>query len=190
MGYQEIQEQYVSELYGILQNADFIGYDKFLSNQKDLEIGEAATILMRGFLRYYRAQKGDYIAVFMEKALRHNPEWAMKEDPNNPLFRTALISGSVDLYNCYMEEVPGLDKNWFEAAIPVVMYYNQRLLDKSELVLIGRDYNTGIQENGRRCIDMEDYEIIDSTIVRYNQIIGLRRIIKDILIRSGRHVME
>ena len=70
------------------------------------------------------------------------------------------------------------------------MYYNQNLLDKSELVLIGRDYNTGIKENGRRCIDMEDYEIMDSTIVRYNQIIGLRRIIKDILIRSGRHVME
>lgn len=109
MEYQEIQEQNVRELYGILQNADFVGYDKFLSNLKDLEVNEVATIFMRGFLRYYRAQKGDYIAVFMEKALRYKPEGAMKEDPNNPLFRTTLISGSIDLYNCYIEEVAGLD---------------------------------------------------------------------------------
>ncbi len=182
-------ESYVRRLYDILENADFGAFDKFLKELAKMDDEAVAIILMRGFLRYYRPQKGDYIAIFMEKALRFNRDWAMAQDPNNPLIRTAFISGSVDLYDCYIEEAKGIDRVWFEAEIPVVMAYNQKLLDGSELVLIGRDYNTGLVQDGRRSIDLDDYEVMDRTIVRYNQIIGLRRIMKDILIRSGRQVM-
>lgn len=186
MDYSDKPEQYVSRLYDILLNANFSQYDKFLKELKELECGEAATILMRGFLRYFRPQKGDYLAVFMEKALRYNSEWSMTDDPNNPLLRTTFISGSKDLYDCYVEVVEGLDKDWFERALQTAALYNRNLLDKCQTIFIGRDYNTGLEQNGRRCIDLDDYAVMDATIVKYNQIIGLRQIMIDLMKKSGR----
>ncbi|MCM1071431.1 MAG: hypothetical protein NC301_08635 [Bacteroides sp.] len=186
MDYQELQELNVRRLFTILRDADFGGYEAFLSNLNEMEVGEAATILMRGFLRYYRAQKADYIAVFMEKALRFNPEWAMTEDTNNPLLRTAFISGSKDLYDCYVEVVEGLDKDWFERAFATALHHNQKLLNSCQPVLIGREYNTGLEQNGCRRIDLDDYAVMDSAIVKYNQIVGLRLILNDLSEKSSK----
>ena len=182
------QESYIRRLYACMQEADITEYNAILNELAQLDNDVAATILMRAYLRYYRAQKGDYIASLMERALRFKQEWAQLDNVNNPLFRAALISGSKDLYDCYTEEVTGLDEEWYDNALHLAMMYNQQLLDKCEPILIGCHYNTGIVQNGRRSIDQEDYEVMDATIVRYNQIVGMRQILKDLLVKTGRQI--
>nr|AMP55550.1 hypothetical protein [uncultured bacterium] len=181
----DIQESYIERICETMQYANFHEYDEILNELSELQSEEATIILMRAFLRYYRAQKADFIATFMERAIRFNPEWALIENPNNPLFRVALISGSKDIYDCYVEEVHGLDQEWYKTALQLAMAYNERLLDQCQPVLIGCHYNTGLMQNGRKSLDMEDYEVMDATIVKYNQIVGMRQILKDLIIKSG-----
>lgn len=182
----EAQEPYVNRLYQILSEASFSGFNKLLEELNQMSDKDASIILMRGFLRYYKASKADYIATWMEKAIHFNPNWAQVDGLDNPLLKSAFISGSKDLYDCYIEEVDGLDDEWFEEALKVAVAFNQNILNQCEPVLVGLHYNSGIMDNGRKSLDMEDYEVMDATIAKYNQIVGMRNILQDLLEKTHR----
>lgn len=183
----ETQEPYVYRLYKILSEASFSDFNELLEELNQMSDEEAAFILMRGFLRYYKASKADYIATWMEKAICFNPNWAKVDGMDNPLLKSVFTSGSKDLYDCYIEVVQGLNDEWFDDALHVAVIYNKNLLDKCKPVLVGLHYyNTGLMKNGRKSLDMEDYEVMEATIEKYNQIVGMRSIMQDLMERTHR----
>lgn len=178
-------ERYVAKIDKLIAEGNLSGYSAALKELDRLDSKESATILMRGFLRSYTSFRADAIALFMEMAIRHNMEWAKVHQEDNPLFRVCLVSGSMDLYDCYVEEVSGLDQEWFKKMVYLAAAHNEKLLTESSIVLKGRDYNSGFTENGRRLINMDDFEIMNETMERYNRIIGLRMILGDLLHKAG-----
>ena len=177
----ESQEPFIESICQLMKEGQLHSFKEELDKLARMSEDYAATVLMRSFLRYYRPQKADFIACWMEQAIRYNVQWALVGGIDNPLLRAAFVSGSKDLYDCYIEEVPDLTTDWYNEIIQLAFAYNQHLLESCEPVLIGCHYNTGLIQNGRRIIDLDDYEVMDSTIVKYNQIVGMRQILTDIL---------
>jgi len=66
---------------------------------------ERATELLASYLyNRYTTFKADSIAGLMEIVIRKNLNLGLVNFPDNNLFRAAILRGSVDLFDCYIEE--------------------------------------------------------------------------------------
>ena len=160
------------------QKAEFIRVlDSIAAEPANIACSCIAMALMRGYTSY----RADAYAAFLEIALHHTPEWGSFAGVQNPLFRASLLTGSVDLYECFIEEVPGLDVDFFVEAYAGFSEMNERMMDDSEIVLKGRDYNSGVPAGGGYVmVDQEDFEVINDTMEKYNAIVNRYKILKDI----------
>lgn len=174
---------------GIKEN--IISYQKFVSEE------EASQHFTEYIYSKFTTYKADAMAGIMQMVIRSNPNLALLKSAENYLFRLAVIKGSMDLYECFIEEaiVPFLkDKNEDEQ----LDYYMDLLLVATKLsehffphytpCVKGMDFN-GIcgtyEENPAvSLIHTEDFEILDDVVEKYNTIIGRRDIIKDLESRS------
>lgn len=86
----------------------------------------------------------------------------------------------MDLYECFIEEVPGLDDEFFSEAYADFTEMQEQLMDRYRVVLKGRDYNSGVNSGNRRSIDLEDFAVINRTMEDYNAIINRHLIMKDV----------
>ena len=64
--------------------------------------------------------------------------------------RASFAIGSMDLYECFIEEVPGLDDEFFSEAYADFTEMQEQLMDRYRVVLKGRDYNSGVNSGNRR----------------------------------------
>ena len=141
----------------------------------------------------YTTFNADTMAGFMEIAIKHKPEIAQLRFPENYLFRAAIIKGSKDLYDCFIEEAvePYLaSKNEEETAdyytelYSVAYNLNEHFFPQYVPCVKGMDFNGAFGHNstgpGIAQIHISDFEVMNHVLEKYNTIIGRRDIIADL----------
>lgn len=159
---------------------------------------EACYDLATRLFARYNTFKADSTAKLMEIIIRQKPRLAMLKFPENDMFRAAILRGSMDLYECYIEEAiePFLKGKSENKTVDCYMeLYNvaEQLADDSFPKYVrcvkGMDFNGAYaksEENPNAVlINQEDYEIMDEVVEKYNTIIGRRDILKDLNKRMG-----
>ncbi len=147
---------------------------------------------------YYTTFKADATAKALEVIIRQRPSLAMLKFPENYLFRVALMRGSMELYQCYMDEAikPFLKgKKKDKTDFCYMDLYNiadkltETFFNKTMRCVKGMDFNGAfgrLEENSNVfLINREDYEIMNDVVERYNTILGRRDILKDLNKRMG-----
>ena len=122
----------------------------------------------------------------------------MLKFPENDMFRAAILRGSVDLYECYIEEaivpfVKGKSDNKTVECYMELLTVAERLTEdffpKYVRCVKGMDFNGAYAQSKENpnavLINRENYEIMDDVVEKYNAIIGRRDILKDLNKRMG-----
>ena len=175
------QNLIVNKLEDCINNGSIPAFIQVLKEDLSQETAVNACIcLSRAILNCHTFFRSDMLAAFLEKAIRFNMDWAKVYGGKNPLFRVAFLTGSWDLYTCFVEEVEGLDEETYAETYKDWLDLNEKILDHARMYIKGRDYNSGYETNGRRVIDMEDYEIMNFMAENYNAMIGRHKILKDL----------
>lgn len=147
-----------------------------------------ATLLLQKFTHFC----ADTCAKLMEIAIHTDMKMALAKFPVNPFFRLAIFKGSVDLYECYIEEFiqPLLARN-IEEEKNFDIYLDLHTIaiqiaddchNNYHRVIKGMDYNGAFQseKTGLLLINEEDFEIMNALCENYNSIIGRRDILQDL----------
>ena len=159
-----------------------------LTNDED-----ACMELSKRLFNRYNTFKADSTAKLMEIIIRKNPKMAMIKFPENYLFRLCVIRGSMDLYECYIEEVvePFLvGKTEDEITECYLDLYSvaekltESFFPHYVRCVKGMDFNGAFsryeKDNSIALIHQEDFEIMDDVVEKYNTILGRRDILIDL----------
>ena len=177
----EQQAQAISQKLANCMDAGLMKeYVKVLDALKVEPAQNVCICIGQALLMGYTSFKADSRAKFLEIALKHTPEWGKFGGVRNPLFRASFAIGSMDLYECFIEEVPGLDDEFFSEAYADFLGMQEQLMDRYKVILKGREYNSGINSGNRRMIDLDDFAVINRTMEDYNAIINRHLIMKDV----------
>lgn len=165
---------------------------------KKTEDTEASQRLSEVLYKCYTTYKSEYLAKIMEVIITKRPNLAFVNHPQNFLFKTVLLTGSVEMYECYLEEaiMPSLQKTKDEDQ---EMYYLDLQITAQELsdylfakypkCVKGLDYNSAFSNLKTKenvlLIHQQDYETLENVAKKYNTILGRRDIIKDLNKRAG-----
>ncbi len=154
---------------------------------------EACYDLSNRLFARYNTYKAGSTAKLMEVIIRQKPRLAMLKFPENDMFRAAILRGSLDLYECYIEEailpfVKGKSENKTVDCYMELLTVAEQLTYDSfpEYVrcIKGIDFNSAYgrsEENPNAVlINQEDYEMMDEVVEKYNTILGRRDILKDL----------
>ena len=188
------KEELFEELNGSYNYGD---KERFIENAKKYEEfsteEEASRDLAEFIFLKFTTYKADAMAGLMQMIIRENSNLALLKFPENYFYRLAVIKGSVDLYECYIEEaiVPYLkDKDddavndCYTELVCVAEKLNDHFFPHYTPCVKGMDFNGvfGKHENDSdiSLIRHEDYEIMNDVVEKYNTIIGRRNIIKDL----------
>jgi hypothetical protein len=161
--------------------------------KKDEACKELITLLNNNYTSF----RAEATAKMMEVILRVNPAIGKLEFPDNYFYRLALIKGSYDLYECYIEEIINslindkTQEEIIECFIDlhtVADAYNETIFSKYSKVQKGMHFNGafGRHESNENVVlvNSEDYNIMDDAVEKYNSIVGRRDILKDLLRRA------
>lgn len=154
---------------------------------------EASRDLAEFIYNKYTTYKADAMSGLMQMIIRENPNLALLKFPENYFYRLAVIKGSMDLYECYIDEAiePFLKDKDEDAVIDcytelvcVAEKLNDHFFPHYTPCIKGMDFNGvfGLYEKDPEVslILKEDYEIINDVVEKYNTIIGRRDVIKDL----------
>jgi hypothetical protein len=190
------------ELFEQLGNSyDYGDKKRFIENVKSYQQmvteEEASRDLAEFIFKNYSSFKADSMAGLMQMIIRENPNLALLKFPENYFYRLAVLKGSVDLYECYIEEaiIPFLkDKDedtvcdCYNELVCVAEKLNDHFFPAYSPCIKGMDFNgvfaTYEKDPEISLIRNEDYEIISDVVEKYNTIIGRRDIIKDLYERD------
>ena len=172
---------------GIIENIK--NYQKFVSEE------EASRDLTEYIYSKFTTYKADAMAGLMQMIIQVNPNLALLKYPENYLFRLAIITGSMGLYECFIEEAvePFLkDKDeqddYYMDLYTIAIKLNDHFFPEYTPCVKGMDFNgvfsTYENDSAISLINTEDYEILNDVVEKYNTIIGRRDIIKDLEDRS------
>lgn len=152
---------------------------------------DAAEYLASFVHTYFTTYKADAAAGLMQIILQEKQSLGFVYFPDNTFFRSAILHGSLDLFNCYNEEFvqPYLKKKpkvnadeFYADLMSVVDSYTEVEDKKAKQLVKGMHFNGAFgkaEENPNLMfINKEDYDIMDATIEKYNAIIGRRLIMK------------
>lgn len=193
-----IPQNILDELYNCLDSADLKGFEKQVKEY--LKIADDATAsqgLAIFIVKEYRAERADYMAKLMEIVIRCNPNLALINYPENHFFRIIMISGSIDLFECFTEEAiePHLAnsseeeyKEYYTKLLHLGAKLNTVFSDQYELQIKGQDFNGAFdnsQDSRLLSIHKEDFEMMDDIVNKYNTIVGRRDIIKALMTNAG-----
>jgi len=181
---------YNSDVNSLANNIDII--TELLSDE---EVSKELSMLL---FQNYTSFKADALAKMMEIIIRKRPELALLKHPENFLFRVAIIKGSFELYECYIEEAvePFLAN---QDADEQEMYYldlmttteslSEAFFPQYESCKKGLHYNGafGTAEDNPNVllINRDNYEVMEDVMEKYNTIVGRRDIIQDLNKRAG-----
>ena len=137
------------------------------------------------------------MAGILQIVIHSNPNLALLKSSENHLFRLVVIKGSMDLYECFLEEAiePFLkDKNEDEQLdcyldlYTVAIQLNDYFFSQYTACVKGIDFNGVFGDHDENpsisLINTEDFEILDDVVEKFNTTIGRRDIIKDLEERS------
>jgi len=137
-------------------------------------------------------------AKLMEVIIRKQPKLAMLKFPENYLFRLAVSCGSMDLYECYIEEAiePFLkgksDDEIIDSYMELFMVaekLTESFFPKYVRCVKGLDFNGAFAQSEENpnavLINQEDYLMMDDVVEKFNAILGRRDILKDLNKRMG-----
>ena len=180
----------LQKIDGYIVNGTLYGINKEVENlltivSEDEASQEVATL----FVKNYSLFKADGLAAILEKIIHGHKGLALVNGTLNPFFRLAIFKGSVDLYECYMEEAiyPFLEDKCEDEKYE---YYNNLLCEATALTnLCFENYKIvrkGIHFNGAMPSDRigfvlmaeENYEVMNNLYEHFNAIIGRRDILK------------
>jgi len=159
---------------------------------------DASEELSKLLSKRYTTFKADSTAKMMEIIIRKRPNLAMLKFPGNYLFRVAIIHGSIDLYECYIEEAiePFLKEKTedeiFECYLDLFSLtekLTEALSSQYVYCIKGMDFNSAFARYEKNdnvlLINQDDYIILEDVVEKYNTILGRRNIIKDLEKRAG-----
>jgi hypothetical protein len=161
--------------------------------QQNVSVEEASRDLAEYIYLKFTTYKADAMAGLMQMMLEVNPNFALLKFPENYFFRLAVIRGSMDLFDCFIEEaiepfLKGKDEDeksdYYVELYTVASNLNDHFFPHYVPCVKGMDYNGifGVYENNASVslINTEDYEILDEVVEKYNTIIGRRDIVKSL----------
>lgn len=164
--------------------------DEFLKISDDEEVSKELSALL---FKRYTTFKAEGLAKFMEIFIRKKTELALLRFPENYFFRLAVLRGSMELYECYMEEAiePYLkdksEDDTFDFYIElqsIAEQLTEAFFGKYVKCIKGLDFNGAFgrypENENLVLINKEDYEILDDAVEKYNTIIGRRDILADL----------
>lgn len=188
------KEQVLHEIEDCLIRYDFRGLelniDKLIDVSSEID---ACVVLSQLLLKKYTTYSADATAKLMETIIRKKPNLALLEFPSNYFFRLSIICGSMDLYECYIEEaiepyLKGKDEdeisNCYFELYEIANEIDDTLFAKEVPCVKGMDFNGAFApyegNSDVVLINREDYEIMNNVVEKYNAIIGRRNIISDL----------
>ena len=178
-----------AKLYIAIVNADLREYNKCISDLSEFDDTQSALALAGVFFKNYSSYNPDYLAKLLELAIRKKMSWAQINSEKNPLFRLCIILGSKDLYDCFIEETIPPDEDWYYKLYDEAIELDEEVMTHLHSVRKGVDYNGCLKTHDNKSpmvqIWREDYNFIESIIVKYNGIIERKRIIEDLSIKCG-----
>ncbi|BAX80834.1 hypothetical protein [Labilibaculum antarcticum] len=192
-------EQILNEINECIYNADLDGVEDNIDILTELLPDEEASKELSMLLfQNYTSFKAGSLAKMMEVIIRKRPQLALLKHPENFLFRVAIIKGSFELYECYIEEAvePFLANQ--DADEQEIYYGDLMSITESLTEAFFPQYETckkGLHYNGAFAtaednpnvllINRDNYEVMEEVMEKYNTIIGRRDIIQDLNKRAG-----
>jgi hypothetical protein len=174
---------------GLLQNIE--------EYQKNVSEEEASRDFAEYIYLKYTTYKADALAGLLQMMIKSNPNLAFLKFPENFLYRLVIIKGSVDLYDCFIQEAiePYLkDKDeddqldYYMDLYTTAIQINDHFFPTYVQRIKGEDFNGAFgtyEENAAvSLIHTEDFKTMDDVVEKYNTIIGRRDIISDLEKRS------
>ncbi len=178
---EEQKNSIVYKLEDCINNGNIPAFIQVLNEDLSKEpVVNACLCISGAILKCHTFYKSDMLALFLEKAIHFNMNWAKFNGGKNPLFRVTFLTGSWDLYTCFIEEVEGLNEETYADAYAEWQDLNNKILDHAQMYIKGHDYNSGFETNGQRILDIEDYNLMNFIAENYNAIIGRHKILKDL----------
>ena len=164
--------------------------DNIQNYQKNVSEELASRYLAEYIYLKFTTYKADAMAGIIQMIIRDNPNLALLKFPENYFFRLAVIKGSMDLYECFIEEavepfLKGKDEeakgDYYVELYTVASKLNDHFFPQYVPCIKGMDFNGifGVYEKNSAVslIHTEDFEILDDVVEKYNTILGRRDII-------------
>lgn len=192
------KEEIYLEMDACLQDGSLSCFEEQVDRVlKHFDTREASTILAFYISKNFTTYKADSMAGLLQAVIWKDPALAQINHPENPLFKAAVICGSVDLYECYIEEAiePFLKDKSEDNAIDYYMELQltaisltDHLFQKYNPLIKGVHFNGGVRQEVHThllSIHKEDFEQMDAVVENFNAILGRRDILKDLESRVG-----
>lgn len=194
-----IPQNILDQMYNCLDYADLDGFEEQVKKYlKTTDESTASQALATFIVTEYTASKADTMSKLMEIIIRSNPNLALINYPENHFFRIIMISGSMDLFECYTEEAiePHIAKSskkeykaYYDKLLKLGAKMNTIFSDQYEPQIIGIHFNgpftTDDYNPDVALINQEDYEFMNDIVNKFNTIVGRRDVIKALMTKSG-----
>jgi hypothetical protein len=192
-----IPQKILDKLYDCMDCADLIGFEKQVKKYLlTTDEATASQALAMFIVTEYTAARADALAKLMEIIISCNPNLALIKHPENHFFRLCLIRGSMDLFECYMEEAiePHLEnssqeeyKEYYTKLLHLGAKLNTLFTDQYEPQIKGLHFNGAFSDDGAGVVNInaDDYETMNDIIDKYNTMVGRRDIIKALMTKVG-----
>lgn len=164
--------------------------DELLNVLSDFEASKQLSGLI---LNEYTTFRSGHLANLLETIIRKRPELAQVNYPENFIFKLCVISGSKDLYECFIEEAaePFLKKKneadkdeYYIDLYSTALKLTDLFFPQYVKAIKGMDYNgafSTLESNENvLLINRENYEVMEKVVEDYNRIVGRRDILSDL----------
>ena len=184
----------LTELKDCIERCDTIGLENNVGELLEVTNKEESSHFLSVMLfETYTTFKADSTAKLLEVIIRKQPELAMQNFPANAFFKLAVIRGSMDLYECYIEEAiePFLHNKTEDKIIDcygelysIADDFTEEFFPKYVRCVKGVDFNGAIAPYEKNedilLINKENYEVMNDVVEKYNTILGRRDILNDL----------
>ena len=166
-------------------------FENEVSNLLEKVTDDEALDLLSNYLHnYYSSLKADSCAGLLQIIIRKKPALALLGFPDNTFFKSSMLHGSTDLFDCYLEEfvvkhVANLDEadefEFYTDLAYVAGDYNDTMFSRETPIIKGLHFNgifaTCNEHLGSSAIHTEDYHKMDSVVEKFNAILGRKSIV-------------
>ncbi len=187
-------KQILSKIEKCAGTNDLQGFSSYIDELLLVTDVTNASLLLSAFLlNRHTTSNSKETAKLLEIILNSNDELAMINFPDNCFFQAAVLKGSMELYECYMEEAIEsylYDKSEDEAYTcymnlnTIAERYNDLIFDRIPKYIKGKDFKSAVSKYDKDpnlvLIDENDVAIMEKVIENYNGILGRRDILKDL----------
>lgn len=185
------KEQIYYEMDACLEHGNINCFKDQLDELFDNFVEEESVDIIAEFIyKRYTTYKAESMAKILEIVIKKKPSITLIKYPNNPLFKLSIIKGSMDLFDCFIEEgiEPFLKDKDEDFEYDYFMELNVLAEDLHDTFFTqyvrcikGMDFNGGFKQDDNPnflSINVEDFDTMDDVVEKYNTIIGRRDILK------------